>query len=224
MKIYFLLLWLIVFSVKLIQAQVISQVSVAGSVCNDQNSSITTTADGQSLSVLFQDFQLIYPTNGIKRAIPQITDLMTSDIHGGSLQMVDYHYCVIQLNIKEINQKIVNVTLGGDARGLVSLPKGFKASYKIAIDHHTGLKSPSRSRSLIAKQYWQGIEEDWSNSFSKKLNISGSCKGATKSILIKVMLGLSKDKKSEGDAMVTLDSLDKNLSKLKLDFKTAPCR
>jgi hypothetical protein len=150
--------------------------------------------------------------------------MMTSEVQGGNLQMVDYHYCVINLNVKELNEKIVSVTLAGDARGLVYLPKGFKGSYKIAVDHHTGLKSPSRARALVAKQYWNEADEDWTNSFSKKLNMVGACQSSAKNIMIKVMLAMSKDKKASGDAMLTLDSLDKTLSSIKLNFKTAPCR
>jgi hypothetical protein len=210
-----------------LQAQVISSVQVTGSICNQLNTSSTLTPDGQALSVLFQNFQLQYPLlDGVKRIVPQITDLVSSDVQGANLQMVDYHYCLINLKVKELNHRIVSVTLAGDARGLVSLPAGFKGSYKIAVDHHTGLKTPSRARSLIAKQYWHESDEDWVNTFSKKLNIVGSCqtKATEKDITIKVMLALSKDKKAQGDALLALDSLDKTISAVKLNIATVPCR
>lgn len=206
------------------KAQMISAMDVSGSICNKLNTSISVTEDGKVLSVLFQEFNLRYPMTAGKRIVPQMTDMLGSDVQGGNLQMVDYHYCLINLSVKEIDEKIVSVTLAGDARGLVSLPKGFKGSYKFVVDHHTGLKTPARARSLIAKQYWQDTEEDWTNSFSKKLNIVGSCSANPKNIVIKVMLAMSKDKNAAGDAMLALDSLDKTLSAVKLNFKTAPCR
>ncbi len=225
MKKIFFLISLI--SMSQVFAQVITNVNVVGSICNQVNTSSTLTADGQSLSVLFQDFQLMYPlASGVKRVVPQITDLVTADVQGGNLLMVDYHYCLINLTVKEINHRIVNVTLAGDARGLAILPKGFKGSYKIAVDHDTGLKTPAKARSLISKQYFQETDEDWIDSFSKKLNIVGSCqtKSATKNITVKVMLGLSRDKKSQGDALLTLDSLDKTLTAIKLNITTVPCK
>lgn len=207
-------------------AQVITKIEVSGSICSSSNTNSTLTPDGQSLSVLFQNFQLRYPLQIGRRVVPQITELISSDVSGQKLEMIDYHYCIINLTVQEINQSIVNVTLSGDARGLVSLPAGFKGSYKIAVDHHTGLKSPSRARALISKQYWNEIEEEWTNTFSQKLNMVGSCqtKNTSKNITIKVMLGLSKEKGIAGDALLALDSLDKTISALKLSMVTAPCK
>ncbi len=204
-------------------AQVISAMDVTGSICNQLNTSLSITPDGKAISVLFQEFQITYPLMTGRRVVPQITDMVSTDIHGENLQMVDYHYCLINLSVKEINEKIINVTVSGDARGLASIPKGFKGSYKIAVDHHTGLKTPSRARALIAKQYWQESDEDWTNTFSKKLNMVGSCQTNTKNIVIKVMLAMSKNKNATGDALLTMDSLDKTLSSIKLNFKTVAC-
>ena len=224
LKNFFFPFLILLFFAKNIFSQTITGIEISGSICHQKNSSLSVTPDGKALSVLFQEFQLQYPLSNGKRIIPQITDMISTDLQGGNLQMIDYHYCLMSLNVKELNEKIVAVNLVGDARGLVALPRGFKGSYKIAVDHHTGLKSPSRARSLIAKQYWSDTDEDWTNSFSKKLNMVGSCQSTTKNIVIKVMLAMSKEKAATGDALLTLDTLDQTLSSLKIDFKTAPCR
>lgn len=214
---------IIIFSINVF-SQTISVVNIVGSICNQKNSSVTVTPDGQSLSVLFQELQLNFPAFATtSRLLPQVTDLVGSDVQGSGWTMIDHHDCLIQLEIKESTERITHIQLMGDARGVAFVPAGFKGSFKVAVDHDTGLKSPAKSRSLIAKQYFENVDEDFSVSFDKKLNMVGSCRPSVKRLTIKVLMGLSKHKSSVGEALLGFDSLDKTLSGLKLGIRTAPC-
>lgn len=211
------------YNMNVAKAQSINSVQVLGSLCNQKNTSITITPDGQALTVLFEALHLNFPNANPTRVLPQITDLVGTDIQGAGWSMIDHQFCLVQLEIKESSERITGVQILGDARGVASVPRGFKGSFKLVADYETGLRSPTKARGLISKQYFENVDDDFTLSFDKKLNIVGSCRPSTKKITVKVLLGLSKNVSASGDALLALDSLDKTISGFKLAIHTATC-
>jgi hypothetical protein len=198
---------------------------VTGTICSSANTSAIMDPDKTTLSVIFDHFFLEYPTKVDRRyAVPQITELLTPDVQGQQMKMVDMHYCNVAFDLVEQNKRIEAVEIRLFLRGTTLMSKNFKSFFKTSVNYDTGLQPVSKRRILVVKKEWSSAEPDWLVEATQRIAIKGTCKSKRR-IELKNLMAMSKVINSANDdqALVQLDSVDAAPEGMEIKVITSPC-
>jgi len=209
-----------------------SQIDTKGSGCPIGTTSIVTSQDQNTVSILFDEMRVELPQYSQDNDNDVITDENPSRGRRDDPYFA-HKTCAIDIDatIAE-GQQVDSVEVSIDFRGMSFLDQGVQALFHSQFLEFKGPRAQSRrAKDMVARKVWRngGADEDWFIQSSKVLDIKSECafRGDLRahfSLLNIIKAQIQPQYRNNNvTGLVSLDSADLKAA-LKVKVNTSPCR
>lgn len=213
---------------------IFDQVVTTGTGCPEGTVSVTVSPDGQSMSLLFDEFRVEVPNTEAGTPAPSTGRGPNYRPPRATASVLEAHKtCNISFNTTlPAGRMATSMAIELQARGFTMLDKGLQAYFSTILVGHRGLaNSVGPQAKVVEKKMWTTsrlpVEQDWSTDTKAVVPLKSSC-ATSYNRNIKFELKnhleakiLSNDLTKTG--MVVVDSNDAR-GMLTFTLSTAPCR
>lgn len=209
-----------------------SRVDAKGTGCPIGTTSIVSTQDQNTVSILFDEMRVELPQYDLDNDNDVITDENPSR---GRKDDPFYSHKTCAINIDATiaeGQQVDSVEISVDFRGMSFLDTGVQALFHSQFVEFKGPRAQSRrAKDMVARKVWRngGVDEDWLIEATKVVDVKSECASrgdlqAHFSLLNIVKAQIQPQYRNRDvTGLISLDSTDLKAA-LKVKVHTSPCR